>query len=122
MDLRAYYQKIRDIESKMADEFAVVVSLETADGGKAGAFTEVSRAIAAKMLVDGIALLAEAEEAAKFRAQRAEAAREAEQKAAALAPRRAPPLERRAHVAEMQIAGRARRKACHLRAARSSYG
>jgi hypothetical protein len=83
MDLRAYYQKIRDIESKMADEFAVVVSLETADGGKAGTFTEVSRAIAAKMLADGIALLAVAEDAARFRAQQAEAARAAEQKAAA---------------------------------------
>jgi hypothetical protein len=83
MDLRAYYQKIRDFESKIAEEFAVVVSLETANGGKAGTYTEVSRAIAAKLLVDGIAQLALAEEASKFRAHQAEAARAAEQEAAA---------------------------------------
>src|SRR5205823_2412184 len=41
---------------------------------------------------------------------------EAEQKAASAAPCRVPPFERRADMAEMQIAGRARRKACHDRA------
>jgi hypothetical protein len=83
MDLRAYYQKIRDIQSKIVEEFVVVVSLDTADGGRAGAFTEVSRGTAARMLVDGIALFAAAEEATKFRAQQAEAALAAEQKTAA---------------------------------------
>jgi len=83
MDLRAYYQKIRDLESKIVEEFVVVVSLDTADGGKAGALTEVSRGTAARMTVDGVALLASAEEAAQFRAQQAEAALAAEQKAAA---------------------------------------
>lgn len=83
MDLRAYYQKIRDIESKIAEAFAIVVSVETADGGKAGAFTEVSRGIAAKMVVDGSARLALSQQAAEFRAQQAEASRVAEQEAAA---------------------------------------
>jgi hypothetical protein len=83
MDLRSYYQKIRDIKSRIVEEFVVVVSLETADGGKAGKFTEVSREIAARMLVDGIALLALTEEAAQFRAQQTEAAQAAEQRAAA---------------------------------------
>ena len=83
MDLRAYYQKIRDIESKIAEAFAIVVSLETADGGKAGTYTEVSAGIAAKMLVDGNARLALSEEATQFRAQQAEASLAAEQESAA---------------------------------------
>jgi len=83
MDLRAYYQKIRDIESQIAEEFAVVVSLETADGGKADTLTEVSRGIAAKMVVDGFARIASPQQATDFRAQQAEASRAAEQEAAA---------------------------------------
>lgn len=83
MDLRAYYQKIRELESKLAEAFAVVVSLETADGGKAGAFTEVSRGIAAKLAVDGFARIASSQEASAFRAQQADASRLAEQEAAA---------------------------------------
>ena len=50
MDLRVYYQKIRDIESKIAHEFPVVKSLETSDGGKPGILTEVPRRIAAKLV------------------------------------------------------------------------
>ena len=53
MDLRAYYQKIREIETRIEEAFAIVVSLETGDGGKAGIATEVSRGIAAKMVVEG---------------------------------------------------------------------
>ena len=60
-----------------------MVSQETADGGKAGAFTEVARGIAAKMVVDGIAHLAAEHEATEFRAQQAEAARASEQEASA---------------------------------------
>jgi len=51
MDLKLYYQKVRDTASKIADPFPVVVSKETTDGGKDGIFTEVTRPIAAKMLV-----------------------------------------------------------------------
>src|ERR1035441_7124302 len=53
MDLQVYYQKIRETEAKMADEFPLVVSMETADGGKSGTTTEVPRRLAAKMLVEG---------------------------------------------------------------------
>ena len=45
---------------------------------------------------------------------------EAQQKAPAVAPRRAPAFERRADMPEMQITGRARRKARHRRAAQRS--
>ncbi len=83
MDLRLYFQKIREIESTIADAFAVVVSHATPEGGKAGVPTEVPKRTAAKMIVDGIAHLATAEEARLFRAAQAEAQKIAEQVAEA---------------------------------------
>jgi len=83
MDLRIYYQKIRDMESSITEAFPVVVSNETADGGKPGVLTEVTPGIAAKMLVENVARLATAEEAKAFRAVQAEAKRVADQEAAA---------------------------------------
>ena len=83
MDLRLYYQKIRDMESKITEAFPVVVSNETADGGKPGVLTEVTPGIAAKMLVEGVVRLATAEEAMAFRTAQAEAKRVADQAAAA---------------------------------------
>ena len=83
MYLKQYYQKIRDTESKITEAFPVVVSTETADGGKPGVLTEVTPGIAARMLVEGVARLATAEEAMTFRAVQAEAKRAADQEAAA---------------------------------------
>jgi hypothetical protein len=82
MDLRAYYQKIRETEAALPEP-CVTVSLETADGGKAGVRTEVPRKIAARMIVDGHARPATEEEAEAFRAAQAEAKRAADQLAAA---------------------------------------
>ena len=75
MDLRLYYQKIRDIEATIADEFPVVVSRETGDGGKSGTLTEVPRRVAAKMIVEGQARLAAPEQKQTFRESQAEAKR-----------------------------------------------
>jgi hypothetical protein len=83
MDLRIYYETIREIEAGVTDEYPVIVSKATGDGGKAGTMTEVPRRLAARMVVDGIAALASAEETAAFRARQAEALRSAEQTAAA---------------------------------------
>ena len=58
MDLRVYYQKLRKAEQEIADEHVVVVSNETPDGGRPGQKTQVARAIAAKMIVEGRARLA----------------------------------------------------------------
>jgi hypothetical protein len=79
MDLRLYYQKIRDVEAQIADEFPIVVSNETVDGGKAGTKTEVPRRIAAKLLVENLARLAAADEIKAYRAVMTEARRVAEQ-------------------------------------------
>ena len=83
MDLRIYYQKIREAEAKITEEFPIVVSKETGDGGKDGTKTEVPRRIAAKMVVEGLARLASEEEIKTFRAFLAEAKRVAEQVAQA---------------------------------------
>jgi len=53
MNLREYYRKVRETESGIAEEFVTVVSRKTRDGGRSGAKTEVSRAVAARLLVDG---------------------------------------------------------------------
>jgi hypothetical protein len=82
MDLRLYYQRIRDKESEITEAFPIVVSNETADGGKPGVLTEVTPGIAAKMVVDGVARLATAQEAKTFRAAQVEAKRVADQAAA----------------------------------------
>ena len=73
MDLKLYYQKIRDLERDFKADCAVVVSLETPDGGKAGVQTEVPARTAAKMIVEGRARPASAEEDRKFQEQKLEA-------------------------------------------------
>ena len=83
MDLKAYYQKINEAEKQITTAFAVLISLETADGGKGGVRTEVRRQVAAKMLVDGKARIADEIEIREFEEQKAEAHRQQEQLAAA---------------------------------------
>lgn len=83
MDLKVYYQKMRQIEASLSEAYVVVVSQETPDGGRAGLRTEVARGVAAKMIVEGRARLATAEEAGEYREQVAEARRAVEQAAAA---------------------------------------
>jgi hypothetical protein len=67
MDLKQYFRKIREVEAGIGDAYPIIVSRETADGGKAGAMVEVSRTIAAKMIVEGRAVLASEEEKELYR-------------------------------------------------------
>ncbi len=83
MDVKVYYQKVKQLEATIGEPHVVVVSEETPDGGRAGIRTEVARRVAAEMVVEGRARLATAEEANRFRAETAEASRAAEQAAAA---------------------------------------
>lgn len=83
VDLRAFYQKIREIEKTIQDEYAVVISEPTPDGGIAGVTVEVTRASAARMVAEGRAHLASEEEAAAYRAKLAESARRAAQESEA---------------------------------------
>jgi hypothetical protein len=83
VDLRGYYQQLRQQESNIADEYAVVVSNATPDGGKAGVRTEVSRATAAKLIVEGRARLATPEESEAYRDELREMKLRADQETAA---------------------------------------
>ena len=62
MDLRQYFKKIRDMEAALVEPYPLIVSIETSDGGKSGTVSEVARELAAKLLVEGRALLADEQE------------------------------------------------------------
>jgi hypothetical protein len=79
MDVKQYYRKLREIENGFQDEFPTIVSLDTPDGGKAGLISEVSRANAARMLVEGRAVLATEDQKAQFAAHQAASRKAAEQ-------------------------------------------
>jgi hypothetical protein len=86
MDLRVYYEKLRKIESEIQDPFPVVISRETTDGGKQGLKTQVSRSLAARLIVDGKVDLATKAEAAQFVTHTAKQWRAASEEAALVAP------------------------------------
>lgn len=84
MDLKNYYRKIREVAATISDEWAVVSSRATPDGGHPGVLAEVPRGVAARMVAEGTAELATAEQAASFREDRcARHAAEEERRAAA---------------------------------------
>jgi len=58
VDVKQYYRKVGEAESNIHEQYPLLVSLETEDGGKAGVMSEVTREIAAKMIVEGRAALA----------------------------------------------------------------
>src|SRR3954453_13934471 len=62
MDVKQYFRRLREIEQSFIDRYPVVISLETPAGGKAGLIAEMSREVAAKMIVEGRAVLASAEQ------------------------------------------------------------
>ena len=79
MDLKGYYQKIRELERGFGATCPVIVSLETADGGKGGVKTEVPVHVAAKMVVEARARVATEDEAKEFHEQKNNAKRVADQ-------------------------------------------
>ena len=83
MNLKAYYQKLRELEGSLTEPFAVLVSLATPDGGKEGLITEAPREIAAKMVADGRARLASDDVAKDFYEKKAEAKRSVDAEIAA---------------------------------------
>jgi len=80
VDIKQYYRKIREIENTLDDTYVLVKSLDTADGGKAGLISEVSRSVAAKMIVEARATLASEKDKAQY-AEALSAAQEAAEKA-----------------------------------------
>jgi len=69
MDLKNYYRKIREVRAGIPEEWPVLVSRATPEGGQAGVLLEASREVAARMIVEGMAELATPEQAAALRKQ-----------------------------------------------------
>jgi|SRR5579871_3997047 len=83
MDLKVFYQKLRKLEQEIATAHVIVVSNETPDGGRAGLKVEVSRAIAARLILEGRARLGTPEESAEYYGAVEAERREAEQRSMA---------------------------------------
>ena len=83
MNLTNYYDKIRETEGSIKGDCAVIVSLETPDGGKPGRLVEAPRRVAARLITEGAARLATSDEASAFRAANQKAKAEADDAAAA---------------------------------------
>jgi hypothetical protein len=83
--LQKYFAAVRALEATLPDEFTVVVSEETNDGGAEGVMSEVPRRIACQMVVEKKARLATAEEKEAFYER--EAARRREWEEAEMAKR-----------------------------------
>ncbi len=79
MDLKGYYRKIREAEASL-EEFPVVRSLATENGGVAGRLTETPKGVAARLIVEGVAAPVSSEEAEEYRRRQAEARALAEEK------------------------------------------
>ena len=75
MNLKDYYRDITAQEAEIEDAFVLVISLQTPNGGRAGIASEVSRATAAKLIVEKQARLATPEEARRILNEREEAHR-----------------------------------------------
>jgi hypothetical protein len=86
MDIRIYFQKIRDLENTLSTPFVVVSSLDTPDGGKEGMLTEVPRAVAAQLIVERKARLATEVEVREYREREERERAEAERNAANARP------------------------------------
>jgi len=69
MDLKYFYQRLRTVSSEIEGDYVVIVSAATPDGGKAGVYTEVTREIGARAVVEGRARLATKQEEEEFRAR-----------------------------------------------------
>jgi hypothetical protein len=76
MNLRAYFQKIRVAEASIEEDAVLTISLPTDDGGLEGIRSEVTRALAAKLIVEGKVRLATPEEAEAHYASQAERRRQ----------------------------------------------
>ena len=83
MDLKKYYRRIREIEAGITADSAVVVSRATPEGGRAGVLVEAPREVAARLVADGAAELADSTQSADYRESLAAAHQDEERRRAA---------------------------------------
>lgn len=81
MEIRVFFQKVRQAEASIQDPFVLITSEETGDGGIPGTVTEVARLLAARLIVEGKARLSTEAEAERYRTEMEERRVEAEQRA-----------------------------------------
>jgi hypothetical protein len=70
MNLREYFEELRQIENALPKGNVVIVSLKTPDGGREGVRSEIDRELAAKLIVERRARQATDEEVAEYRKPR----------------------------------------------------
>ena len=66
MDVRVYFDKIRKVQATIEAPYVLVTSLETPDGGVPGTISEVTRNMAARLIVEHRARLANEQEMSDF--------------------------------------------------------
>jgi hypothetical protein len=71
VNLRNHYRKVRELQEALVEPYLILRSHATPDGGREGVLTEVPRHLAAEMIADGRARLADEADAKRFR-ERAE--------------------------------------------------
>lgn len=76
MNLKDYYRAISAQEGAIEDEFVLIISLPTDNGGREGVVSEVNRRTAATMIVDKKARLATPDETKQLREERKEQQRQ----------------------------------------------
>jgi cytochrome c553 len=79
MDMKSYFRRIREVEASIVEKDAVIVSAQTADGGREGVITEVPRAVAARLVAEGRARLASNSEGSDYLAAIKECHEQAEE-------------------------------------------
>jgi hypothetical protein len=67
MDLRLFFKKLDETEQMIETDHLVITSLATPDGGKEGVTREVTRKVAARLIVEGRARRATDSECAQYR-------------------------------------------------------
>ena len=73
MNLRTFFQRVRELKRDLGPGPVVIVSQDTSDGGVEGATVEASTEVAARLIAEGKARVASEEEARKYRADQQEA-------------------------------------------------
>lgn len=67
MEVKGYFERVRSVADSLPGDQVVVTSLATPDGGREGRLLELTRSLAAKMIVDRKARLATDDEAQRHR-------------------------------------------------------
>jgi hypothetical protein len=80
---KKYWEEVAEKAASIQEDYPLVVSLNTRNGGRAGSISEVDRHTAAKLVVDGTHVLASEEQALEYRAAQAKRIEDSKREAAA---------------------------------------